>query len=259
MMSRNSPEGGLRQSGRRAYGWWLAIIVAAGLLPPFLAGCEKKKKPLPPPPPAARVEETPPPVDVDALVQELRPDARVQFAASQAPADRSLAEAVVRLADALARGDAAALRGMVDASARQVLDRLLDEGYWSTETRRIEAVRVVYISDTTLARVESSRVGVAVQVPDGAFVLGWLAQRSGDTWTFSSVPTQDVERPRASDFDGQWLAVTIRPDAPLARGPDGRPHDARRPDQPAGEDPGRAPGTKSTPGGPITIPGPGGS
>ena len=69
------------------------LIVLAATVALGVAGCEKKKKaPPPPPPPPPPKVELPKPVDIQAVLQEMKSDARVKFVEEQAPADRSLAE-----------------------------------------------------------------------------------------------------------------------------------------------------------------------
>src|SRR5262245_4540021 len=92
--------GGAARIARRAASAILAGTVALG------AGCEKKKKPAPPPPPPPKPKVvTPDPVDVNAVLQAMKPDGRVKFVEKQAPADRTLAESAIKLASALAKGD----------------------------------------------------------------------------------------------------------------------------------------------------------
>jgi hypothetical protein len=84
-------------------------------------------------------------VQVEAILHRVGADARVQFPQSRAPTDEDLAEAVIRFASALARGDESAFGSLLDPSARSVLDELLSSGDWEEATARIEAVRVFWV------------------------------------------------------------------------------------------------------------------
>ncbi len=227
------------------------------------AGCQKKKKPAPPPPPPPKPKVVvPDPVDVNGLKQQLHADARVQFPAANAPADRTLAEGVIKLADALAKGDAAAMKPMLDKNAQNVLDELVGSGGWGEGTKPIEQVRIIAVSGTGEAHVDSSQVGMAIQGRDGAYLLAWNGHRDGDSWTFASAPCQADVKPRASDFDGVSLASSgggAPPPEPVKETKkSSQPADKKGPEPaPAAPTPG-GPIKKNTPAGPITIPGSGG-
>jgi hypothetical protein len=175
-------------------------LTALVAMPMALSGCEK-----PPPPP-------PEPVDISPLLQAARPDARVQFPQSSAPVNAGLARAAISLANALAKGDATALRPMLNDNASGVLDALENEGLWEESTQKIEAVRVVKIQEAE----GSATVFLAIQEPGTAYVLGFAGSASGETWTFDGAPADFAPRPRASDFDG--LAAGPMPEAPVAAG-----------------------------------------
>src|ERR1043165_3848199 len=135
----------------------LALLSATLVAAP---GCQKKKKkPPPPPPPPVVVKEAPKPIDINGLIQEMKPDARVKFADGTAPVDRSLAEGVIRLADALAKGDSAKMRKLIDKPAQTVLGVLEEQGSWSDETKKIEQVRVIFISGGEDEHPDASTAG----------------------------------------------------------------------------------------------------
>lgn len=120
--------------------------LAAVMLSP---GCSK---PPPPPPPAPAPTPPPPPpaeVQLETLAQDLKVDPRVQFASGvHVTEDRiELGRAVVKLADALAKGDAKAMRPLLEKRAQAVLDELDSTGGWTEATQGIEAVRVLLIQD----------------------------------------------------------------------------------------------------------------
>ncbi len=201
-------------------GSWRRQAISLGLaglmIFPLLTGCEKKKPPPPPPPPPPKAPPPPEPAQVDALMQTLHPDARVQFPQSQAPVDESLARATIGLANAIAKGDASGLSPMLADSARNVLDKLTSSGQWDDAAKRIEGVRVVGVTQTPSGQKEatSATVTLAIQEPGRAFVTGWSATRAGDTWKFDSAPSPEGTRTRASEWDG----TTTTAAAPMSSG-----------------------------------------
>jgi hypothetical protein len=241
----------------------LVAIAAAGLLL-GVAGCEKKKKPAPPPPPPPPPAPVmPDPVDVNGLMSSLSPDARVQFPESKAPADQSLATAAIRLADAFAKGDTSALRGMLTPEARGPLEALVAEGLWSEETKKLDQVRIVQVDPQYDLDVSRGTIVLALQVPGGAYPLAWEARKRGGDWVFKNMPVEDRELPRASAFDSVSLRLGagIIPDQgeieQMLR--DAGIDPAILPQGEAPAEPEHDPFRRGTPAGPITIPGkPGG-
>jgi hypothetical protein len=239
-----------------------ALLALLSLSLAAAPGCQKKKKKPPPPPPPPPVVEAPPePIDINGLLAEMKPDARVKFASETSPADKSLAEGVVRLADFIAKGDSSKLKGMLDRSAQTVLDELVSTGAWSDETRKIEQVRVVYLSDTDQKHPDSATVAMAIQDPAGAYLLGWTLSRQGEgSWTVSAAPTPPDAKPRASDFDGQRIsgASLSPPPEPDSAGATDSSESAtpeKKAEAPAEKPADDGSRKKSTPAGPIKIPG----
>jgi hypothetical protein len=238
----------------------VAVAMLAASLALGASGCTKKKKPAPPPPPPPKPKVvTPDPVDVNGLLQALKSDERVKFPEGQAPADRSLAEGVIKLANALAKGDADGMKPLLDKPAAEVLDTLTASGGWAAGTKPIEQVRIIAVSGTTEAHPETSLIGMAVQDQDGAYLLAWNGKRNGESWLFTNAPCQADIKPRASDFDGVSIEggaasapaeETKTETAPKADKPEDKAPPPE-PDKPAG------PKKKSTPVGPVTIPGSG--
>lgn len=194
-------------AGRIVYTMSLAVGITLALSLPcsVLVGCKKKKAapppvvaPPPPPPP------TPDPIQVDSVLQSMKPDARVEFPQSHAPVDESLARAIIEFQNALVKGDAAKFKAMLDPSSRDILDALTGSGDWEEATGKIEGVRVISLSEVpgdSLPSVGAS-VQIAIQQPRVAYALPWAVTRNGDSWSFSGVGSQLETRPRASDFDG---------------------------------------------------------
>lgn len=140
----------------------------------------------PPPPP-------PEPVRVGTLIQTSGADPRVAFPQEKAPTDAQLARAVIRLADAIARGDAEALRPQLTEDAAAVLTELESSGAWAEATRSIEQVRVVDLGP--------EQVTLAVQRPGSAYPLRWAVHSSDGPIRFGGAPVDDVVLQRASQFD----------------------------------------------------------
>ena len=163
-----------------------------------VAGCKKEEPPPPPPPQKPAYTPPPPPpepVNVDVLAQSVGADARVQFPQRLAPIDEGFARAALTLADSLARGDDAALRGVLTRPAQAVLDDLIGTGEWYDATDVIEAVRVVELDEG------AGTLTVAVQDPDGAYPLKWRGVSFDGGTRFEGVEVRDVVLRRASDFD----------------------------------------------------------
>ncbi|MFN0012797.1 MAG: hypothetical protein ACKVS8_14270 [Phycisphaerales bacterium] len=127
-----------------------SMVVLAVALCAFavaVCGCEKPKPPPappPPPPPPPRVE-APPAVSFEALAQELKVDPRVQIEPGFSISDEGLARATLRVADALARGDAKALRPLLAQRAGDALGTLEAADQWTGATKSIEAVRILSV------------------------------------------------------------------------------------------------------------------
>jgi hypothetical protein len=253
---------------------FVLATLAACVLMLGVAGCEKKKKPPPPPPPPPPVHvEVPKPVDINAVLAEAKSDARVKFVDTQAPADRSLALATIKLANALAKGDAPAVKAMLDKPSQAVVDELISRGDWADATKGIEQVRVVSMTNTTDASPTSSLVGMAMQVPGDAYLLAWNAKKDGEAWTFGASFCQADFKTRASDFDGVSITTVslptsdetmggLRPGGPGSPGTPGKTGSGsgrtggggETPPPPAPSAPQPDTIRKNTPAGPVNIP-----
>lgn len=132
----------------------MRIAVVAGLAfacgsSMVLTGCSK-----PPPPPVVPPPPPPPPappadLKLDTVAQEMKADARVQFASSVTLSEEQLglAKAIIQLSDALARGDDKAMKPLLTRKGQAVLDELIGSGGWVEATKKIEAVRVVLVRE----------------------------------------------------------------------------------------------------------------
>lgn len=215
----------------RERGMLLGLGLTLGLVGiTSLSGCSKPPPPPPPPPPAKSTTPPPPePVDTEAMVQQMQADARVQFPNSAAPTSEELARAIIGLADAFARGDAAKLRPMLDTSGASVLDELQSSGAWAETASKIEAVRITSLNAGEDA-MPSGDVTIAIQEPAAAYQLRWHATPSGSAYVFSPMECDPTVMARVGDFDGSSGAVDAggagAPGAdsePGKKTPDGQP------------------------------------
>src|SRR5688572_26315773 len=111
----------------------LCVIAGAGL-PGVLGGCSDDASsqvavaPPPPPPPAP---PAPPPVSsIEDLMAELNIDPRVSLSEDKAPGTTDERRAVLVFFDAMARGNAQALKGMLSVTDQLELDALVESGAW---------------------------------------------------------------------------------------------------------------------------------
>jgi hypothetical protein len=223
-----------------------SLVLCAGL-----TACKKEEPPPPPPRPKAPPPPPPPkPIEVSGLMRELGADARLDFPQEQAPTSHDLASNAIRFADAFARGDDGDLRPMLDSFGQTVLADLKASASWSESVGRIEKVRITYLEGSD----SGGTLAMAIQEPDGAYVLGWSMISDGDAMVFSPMPTSRDLRPRASQWDGQYPSMSVAsftPDFDMDLTGSEMTMDSEPEDVPPTE---RDPNRKNTPAGPITIP-----
>lgn len=181
-------------------GFAMALVSTGVMLP----GCEKKKPPPAPPPAPPPPPPSPDPIQIDPVMQSMRPDARVQFPQDAAPVDESLAKAIIDLANAFAKGDSTTLGNMLAPAAKADLAALVDSGEWDEEAAKIEAVRLLTVSEMPGDALPSTNAQVywTVQEPSGAYVIGWNALRINDAWVFDGTGSTANVRKRATEWDG---------------------------------------------------------
>lgn len=224
-----------------------ALLLTAGALP----GCKKEEPPPPPP------KETPPPppprpVEIDAVMQSMKADARVQFPQAKAPTDEGLARAVIGFASALAKGDSGQVQGMLDANSKGVLEQLRASGGWDEAIAKIQAVRVVQLAGSQAGGMLS----LAVQEPGSAYVLNWTIVGADGKFVFSGMPASSQVLARASDWDSANVLPSAGGPAPKidpASLIPGEEAPAPEAEAPPGEE--RNPRRRNTPGGPVDVPG----
>ncbi len=116
----------------------------------------------------------------------------------------------------------------------RVLGQLDADGRWQESTARLEAVRVVLTEETPVGPESmAAAVYLALQEPEGAYVLGWAAIKVGDKWLFTGATATGATKRRASEWDdvgilglmtddgasAPALEIQAAPDAPAAPPP----------------------------------------
>lgn len=243
----------------------LALITTAALTP---MACKKAPPPPPPPPPPAPPPPKPQQVELSALMQTMGADPRVQFPQEQAPVSDSLARAIISLASGFAKGDAQAVKSSLDRQSSAIIDELLASGGWEEGTAKVEGVRVVFITPDALQNAEPAEVNVvlAIQEPGAAYILAWSTKPANNGWSFKAMPSTGQTRARAAMWDNQpettyadsgAFAFNAPVDDELAKMLEGlTPEQRAAVEEAMRQNPDVI--RKSTPGGPITIPNPGG-
>lgn len=155
-----------------------------GLLPLAIGACGEKKQAQAPAPvetAAAPIQEREAPKrdPLDGLAL----DPKVVFPRTHSPSSRDIAEAVASLAGAIAEGDSRSLHPMLDKPNQVILDDLVQTGAWQQSTGSISQVRVCTLEENG----QSILVGLGVEDPDGAYLLGWSGERLGGGWLFSGI------------------------------------------------------------------------
>lgn len=138
--------------------------------------------------------------------------ANVEFVQAEAPVNRALAEAMLRMADAFAKGDARTLGELLTGEARATLETLVSSGAWSESASQVEAVRIIALDDAAQfgEAPEAAEFAMAIQDSRGSYVLGWTGEAVLDEWSFDSLVTITETRTLASEWDGVSLEDLTR-------------------------------------------------
>ncbi len=128
---------------RRGVGMALAVCAASSAVV-TMTGCPEEPPPAPAPPPPP--PPPPPAADYSSLIQETA-DPRVQIAAEVESPEEELAKQVVKLADAIAKGDDAQMNEVLSAPSQALLESMVFDGSWADGTSDIEAVRIIAAGD----------------------------------------------------------------------------------------------------------------
>jgi hypothetical protein len=129
----------------------------------------------------------------------------VQFPQEQAPVSESLARAIITLANGFLKGDAQAVKSVMERPTASITDELLASGGWEEGTAKIEGIRVVFVSDEakTSESPDIASFVLAIQEPGAAYVLSWAGRANNNAWTFRSMPSTGATKPRASAWDNR--------------------------------------------------------
>ena len=156
----------------------VASLLWAATLSPLVAGvsvmegCKKKA-----PPPPAPVQVAPPPapvpdpIDFKAVAQTMKADRRVAFAPGATTTKQPLAEAIIALADGLARGDDKKFSANIDPASRTQVKSLVAGGQWAEQTKKIESVRVVRIMDGAESTPVEAAPALGGDIKDAMFAM----------------------------------------------------------------------------------------
>lgn len=192
----------------------LAVLVTTGAM----VGCPKAE---PPPPPAPPPPPPPPPpkVSVQSLLSEGRFDARVTSASDVEMSDESLARASVRLADAIARGDARAMRDMLAPDARATLNDLTASGEWDDATTAIEQVRVIYSAEAVVGSREDFDLQTFITGVYDNFLSAMQSMEGGETGEILRLVTQGLQTPYGNMPFASFVTFSGMVDAALRSDP----------------------------------------
>src|SRR5262245_58454972 len=122
-----------RLSRNARTGTTMALCIAAGALTLGLAGCgddQPQQQAIQPPPPPPEVPAPPPVTSIEDLMAELNIDQRIALPEDKAPASDPERRAILTFFDAIARGNAQSLRGMLAVTDQLELDALVESGAW---------------------------------------------------------------------------------------------------------------------------------
>lgn len=192
----------------KANAWTLLVCVvglSAMILP--LSGCTGEEEPqvaaLPPPPPPP--SEPPPPAitPIAQLMEDMNIDKRVSLPEDRAPDNDTDRRAVLEFFDALARGNAQAMRTMLPLSEQLQLDAMVGDGSWSQSVARIKQVQVQTGSNSLAQKCALA----VVEVGDGPSVsfqpMLWYYTTSAEAAQFEAAPAPPGILDRLS---GDWIA-----------------------------------------------------
>ncbi len=206
----------------------LSLAAVAAML--VLAGCPKEEAPV-----AAPVVSAPPPPP-DPW-EGITLAAKVEFPKEKGPSDANLLRAAVDLANALAKGDDAAMMPLLSRRDQSVLKDLAERGEWKTQTANLELVRVCALS----VEDGKAKLGLGVQDKAGAYLLAFEGENAGGSWTFSGLAIEPKTARAAADLDGVELKVRPITVAAAAAAPTPAP----KPEDAPPEEPSSSPSSSS--------------
>jgi len=222
----------------------MALCVIGLPMAVFVAGC-KKEEPAPPPPPPPPPKVTT--VDPQSVAEYLTLDPKVNLKnAKPMECSEEEVKAILVFMSGFAAGDADALRPMMDATGRKVLDSLVESGRWQESTGEI--VEVNLVDRVSEPSGKGNVVTFSVVMPKaGRVQQDWLVTQRGDLYQFAPFAVVPVSK--------QSIAAAMKAlkGAGLGEGKEGTPG-AQSPGNPT-----PAPGNPNptSPQGPQTQPGKG--
>ena len=207
---------------------WLSmsLCAAAGLsLALVAAGCGSNAEPevvqaAPAPPPAPPAPPKPSVTPISELMVELNIDPRVSLAEEHAPRTNAERRAVLEFFDAIARGNANAMRGMISLADQYELAAMVKSGDWKQIVSKIEMIRV-RTGDNSLGQKCAAAVIEVGRGSDMTFQPQmWYYEIRGESALFEAAPTPPGIMDRLSgDWIASWHAV-LEEEMLLAEKPD---------------------------------------
>jgi hypothetical protein len=101
----------------------------------------------------------------------MKADRRVAFAPGARTNVQPLAEAIVALADGLARGDDKKFSANIDPTSRSQVKSLVAGGQWAEQTKKIESVRLVRIMDGAESTPVEAAPAIGGDIKDAMFAM----------------------------------------------------------------------------------------
>lgn len=174
-----------------------------------LGACDKKKSPKQTSTSSGgggmtAVVDTRPSVSLSSL--SLHP--KVQFPEERLPGSQAQAEAIARLASAIAGGTADGLEALITPRDQLVLSMLVKSGEWKRRADAISVVRVCVINEPESGPFQ---VGLGIEDSAGAFLMGWQAEGDDSSWRFATMPIEARVASRAIGLDGAEMRLLELP------------------------------------------------
>lgn len=183
-----------------------ALLISASAIV-ALAGCGEKEAPKQQNKSAGGMTAPSAPAP-RASAANLKLHPKVQFPDDRMPESPEMAEAIAKLAAAIAGGSADGLQAMIAPADRLVLDMLVASGEWKRRSDAVKIVRVCVINQPSDGPMQ---VGFGVQDSAGAFLMGWSGSPGGSGFTFANMPIESRLAAEATALDGAELKLLALP------------------------------------------------
>jgi hypothetical protein len=199
---------------------WIGIATLGSLtLTLGFAGCSEEEPapvvqaapPPPPPPPAPKVKS------ISELMAELNIDPRIILPEDKAPATTAARVAVLEFFDAMARGDAQSLEGMLSEADKESLKIMVESGSWAATTADIQAIEV----QTGASPSDDAAALAVITVGTDYQPQLWYYAQGGEGFTFDAVATPPgiLDKLSGGDWIQAWHDI-LAADLALADLPD---------------------------------------